>query len=74
MLPEALKLAEEIAANPREAVWAAKRMLHANALEQDLRRVVTLESYSIRERQTEPDHREAVTAFVEKRDPKFNQV
>ena len=74
LVPEALKLAEEIAANPREAVWAAKRMLHANALEQDLRRVVTLESYSIRERQTEPDHREAVTAFVEKREPKFNQV
>jgi hypothetical protein len=38
-----------------------------------LRRVVTAECYSIRERQTEPDHREAVTAFVEKREPRFNQ-
>lgn len=74
LLPEAFKLAEEIAANPREAVWAAKRLLHANALETDLRRVVTLESYSIRERQAEPDHREAVTAFVEKREPRFNQA
>ncbi len=73
LMPEAMKLAEEIAANPREAVWAAKRMLHAHALEQDLRRVVTQESYSIRERQTEPDHREAVTAFVEKREPVFNR-
>jgi enoyl-CoA hydratase/carnithine racemase len=73
LLPEALKLAEEIAANPRDAVWAAKRLLHANAVEADLRRVVTLESYSIRERQTEPDHREAVTAFIEKRDPVFNR-
>ena len=73
LMPEAMKLAEEIAANPRDAVWQAKRLLHANAVEADLRRVVTLESYSIRERQTEPDHREAVTAFVEKREPRFNQ-
>jgi len=72
LMPVAMALAEEIAANPRDAVWAAKRMLHANALETDLRRVVTLESYSIRERMTEPDHKEAVTAFVEKREPRFN--
>ncbi len=73
LLPEALKLAEEIAGNPRDAVWAAKRLLHANAVESDLRKVVTTECYSIRERQTEPDHKEAVTAFMEKRQPTFNQ-
>ena len=73
LMPEVMKLAEEIAANPREAIWAAKRLLHQNAVEQDLRRVVTLESYSIRERQTEPDHSEAVQAFMEKRQPVFNQ-
>ena len=73
LMPEAMKLAEEIAANPQEAVWSAKRMLHANATEADLRRVVTVESYSIRELQRGPDHREAVQAFVEKREPRFNQ-
>lgn len=73
LMPEAMKLAEEIAANPRDAVWMAKRLLHLNAVEADLRRVVTLESYSIRERQAEPDHREAVQAFIEKREPQFNQ-
>jgi 2-(1,2-epoxy-1,2-dihydrophenyl)acetyl-CoA isomerase len=73
LLPEALKLAEEIAANPRDAVWAAKRMLHAHVTEPDLRKVVTLESYNIRERQTEPDHAEAVKAFIEKRQPVFNR-
>jgi 2-(1,2-epoxy-1,2-dihydrophenyl)acetyl-CoA isomerase len=73
LMPETMKLAEEIAANPRDAVWQAKRLLHTNCTESDLRRVVTAECYSIRERQTEPDHREAVTAFVQKREPKFNQ-
>lgn len=73
LLPEALKLAEEIASNPRDAVWAAKRLLHSNAVESDLRKVVTTECYSIRERQTEPDHKEAVTAFMEKRQPVFNR-
>jgi len=73
LLPEAFKLAEEIAANPRDAVWAAKRMMHAHVTEPDLRKVVTQESYSIRERQAEPDHKEAVAAFIEKREPLFNQ-
>ena len=73
LMPEAMKLAGEIASNPRDAVWAAKRLLHMNATETDMRRVVTAECYSIRERQTEPDHKEAVTAFMQKRDPIFNQ-
>jgi 2-(1,2-epoxy-1,2-dihydrophenyl)acetyl-CoA isomerase len=73
LMPEVMQLAQEIAANPRDAVWQAKRLLHTNATESDLRRVVTAECYSIRERQSEPDHREAVLAFVDKREPKFNQ-
>ena len=73
LMPEAMKLAEEIAANPHEAVWAAKRLLHANVTESDMRRVTGAECYSIRERQTEPDHREAVAAFMAKREPVFNQ-
>ena len=48
-------------------------MMHAHVTEPDLRKVVTQESYSIRERQTEPDHKEAVTAFIEKREPSFNR-
>ena len=53
-------------------VWAAKRLLHENAVEGDLRRVVTQEGYAIREMRRQPDHAEAVRAFVEKRPPKFS--
>lgn len=71
LLDEALALAEEIAENPPDAVWAAKRLLHQNAVESDLGRVTTQEVYSIREMRTLPDHAEAVRAFMEKRPPKF---
>ncbi len=42
-----------------------------NAVEDDLRRVVTQEAYSLREQRRLPDHAEAVNAFVEKRAPRF---
>ena len=71
LMDVALSLAEEIAANPPDAVWAGKRLLHMNAVEDDLRRVVTQEVYSIREMRSLPDHAEAVAAFMEKRPPKF---
>ena len=73
LMNEALTLAEEIAANPMEAVWAAKRLLHENAVESDLRRVVTQECHMIREMRRLPDHAEAARAFVEKRQPEFNR-
>ncbi|MGQ9572347.1 MAG: enoyl-CoA hydratase/isomerase family protein [Dehalococcoidia bacterium] len=72
LLDEALALAREIAANPTDAVWATKRLLHLNATEADLRRVVTLETYLIREMRRQPAHGEAVRAFMAKREPRFN--
>ncbi len=73
LMEEAMALAEEIAANPGDAVWAAKRLLHENAAEGDLRRVVTQEGFAIREMRRTPDHAEAVRAFMEKREPRFNR-
>jgi 2-(1,2-epoxy-1,2-dihydrophenyl)acetyl-CoA isomerase len=70
---EAMALAKEIAANPPSAVWAAKRMIHENAVEPDLRRVVTREGFSIREARRQPEHAEAVRAFLEKRPPNFSR-
>jgi 2-(1,2-epoxy-1,2-dihydrophenyl)acetyl-CoA isomerase len=71
LMDEAMALANEIAANPPSAVWAAKRIIHENAGETDMRRVVTREGYSIRMARSVPDHTEAVRAFLEKREPKF---
>src|SRR3990172_8882918 len=73
LLDEAMALAEEIAANPGDAVWAAKRLLHENAAEADMRRVVNQEGFAIREMRRLPDHAEAVRAFMEKREPRFNR-
>ncbi len=73
LMEEAMALAEEIAGNPAASVWATKRLLHQNSLEADLRRVVTQEGYAIRELRHTPDHQEAVRAFLEKREPRFNQ-
>jgi 2-(1,2-epoxy-1,2-dihydrophenyl)acetyl-CoA isomerase len=71
LMDEAMALAGEIASNPLSAVWFAKRLIHDNANESDLRRVVTAEGLAIREARRLPDHAEAVQAFVEKRPPNF---
>ncbi len=73
LMDEAMALAEEIASNPPSAAWAAKRLIHENSVEADLRRVVNLEGCAIREMRRLPDHIEAVQAFIEKRRPNFNR-
>ncbi len=72
LMDEAMSLAEEIAANPTDAIWAAKRLIHEDAVEADLRRVVTQEVNAIREQRRLPAHAEAVSAFQEKREPRFH--
>ena len=73
LMDEALSLAEEIAANPTEAIWATKRLLHENAVEGDLRRVVDQEAHVLREVRRLPAHAEAIRAFIEKRPPRFHE-
>jgi len=74
LMETAMGLAEEIAGNPPSAVWAAKRTIHENMAEHDLRRIVTQEGFAIREARRLPDHAEAVTAFLEKREPSFGKL
>lgn len=72
LMPEALKLAGEIAANPTDAVWSAKKLLHRNMVERDKQEVTRREGAAIYAQYQSAGHKEAVRAFIEKREPRFN--
>jgi 2-(1,2-epoxy-1,2-dihydrophenyl)acetyl-CoA isomerase len=73
LLPETMALAQEIADNPTDAVRAAKLLMHRNMIEQDREAVRRREGAAITKQYESPNHKEAVRAFIEKRQPKFNQ-
>lgn len=69
----ALAKAEELANNPTAVVRKIKTLLNDNTTEPDLMRVMEREGARDRESRRLPSHTEAVTAFLEKREPVFNQ-
>ena len=69
----ALEKANELANNPTPVVRKIKTLLSDNATEPNLNRVMEREGARDRESRRLPSHTEAVTAFLEKRDPVFNQ-
>jgi enoyl-CoA hydratase/carnithine racemase len=73
LLEETLAIAETIANNPSEQVVECKRLVHRHMVEQDVDAVVSNEIQAIVRSYTRPAHREAVQAFLEKREPWFNQ-
>jgi len=73
LLDETMALAGEIAANPTDAVWAAKQLLHRNMVELDKDAVVRREGAAITKQYESAGHKEAIRAFIEKRQPRFNQ-
>lgn len=72
LLDTALALADEIAFNPMESVRAAKKMLHRHMVEEDIESVQKYEGKTIVAMYSTPGHKEAIRAFIEKREPKFN--
>jgi enoyl-CoA hydratase len=70
LLPTALRLAGEIAANPPLAVQRLKRGLR-EALDPDWAALGTWVTTSLGELFRTADHREGVAAFLEKREPRF---
>jgi enoyl-CoA hydratase/carnithine racemase len=68
----ALAKADEIANNPSRAVGMIKELLAKNPLDPDLESVMEREILRDQIARRLPDHTEAVTAFREKRDPRFN--
>jgi 2-(1,2-epoxy-1,2-dihydrophenyl)acetyl-CoA isomerase len=73
LVPEAMALAAEIADNPMMQVRAAKRLLHANAVNNNVRAVILAEEGVRTTARQSDDAKEARAAFAEKRPPVFNQ-
>lgn len=73
LMAETLRFAGEIAANPTDAVWNAKKLLHRNMVECSKPDVIKREGAAIYQQYQSAGHKEAVRAFIEKRDPAFNQ-
>jgi enoyl-CoA hydratase/carnithine racemase len=73
LMSTALAEADEIAYNPTDAVMMIKELLARNPLEPDLEAVMERELLRDQIARRLPDHKEAVTAFLEKRQPAFNR-
>jgi enoyl-CoA hydratase/carnithine racemase len=71
VVDEAAKAAAEIGANPPSQVRMVKDLLTRNAVETDLDTVQEREGEALAVAYRTPEHREAVTAFLEKRPPQF---
>jgi enoyl-CoA hydratase/carnithine racemase len=70
-MAKAGELAASIAENPsRQALWI-KQLLTENASDGDLAAVQARELALLQECYVSPEHREAVSAFMDKRQPQF---
>ena len=72
LVSPAVAKAAEIAGNPNNAVMAIKELLRKNPMDPDLEAVMERESIRDQIAREHPNHEEAVSAFLEKRDPKFD--
>jgi len=73
LLDETIAYANEIANNPTEQVVLGKRMVHQHMVQPDIDSVVREENRNIVISYRGEAHKEAVTAFLEKRQPQFNR-
>jgi 2-(1,2-epoxy-1,2-dihydrophenyl)acetyl-CoA isomerase len=72
-LDRAVEIASEIAFNPTESVQALKRTVWANFWETDQNEVMKRETIELNATMNRPHFKEAVKAFLEKRQPDFHQ-
>jgi len=74
LMDEALALAAEMAANPADLLQAIKRFTWQHIGESDIAKIMVTESTELRAAMTRPAFREAVNAFLEKRQPDFHKA
>ena len=73
LVDDAVALAQEIADNPGWHLAKVKRLIHENYMEKDLALVLRRESETLRAARYTEAHKEALTAFRERREPKFHE-
>lgn len=73
LLDAALERANELANNPTNVVLLIKELLWSNPFEPDLDKASEREEARDKIARESPAHREALTAFGEKREPRFNE-
>ena len=73
LLDEAIELANTIASNPTECVREGKRLVHEHMVRSNIDKTVRDENKTIVRAYSGASHKEAVTAFLEKREPTFNR-
>ena len=69
----AIAKAAEIANNPTSVVMMIKELLRRNPMDSDLEAVMERENIRDQIARRQDDHKEAISAFLEKRDANFNQ-
>jgi enoyl-CoA hydratase/carnithine racemase len=73
LMDEAVALAAEMASNPTELLQTIKRLTWQHIGEGDLLKIMIAESTELRAAMQRPAFREAVNAFIEKRQPDFHK-
>ena len=71
LVDRALALGEEIAQNPVPQMIQTKQLFHQNVIAHDWTKVMDAEGLALSAARETPQYREAVTAFMEKREPRF---
>ena len=71
LLDAAIAQARAMGSNPQQALRMVKELLTVNANEPDLARVQQRELAALQVCYTSPEHKEAIAAFLEKREPDF---
>ncbi len=73
LLDRAVELAEQVGAQPPAAIASLKQLFYRNIVDGDMDAVMASEGRALSEAYESPDHHEAVSAFMEKREPSFQR-
>ncbi len=74
LLETARAMAKDMGSNPQAALRVVKQLITQNATEGDLAKVQQREMQALQDCYKSPEHKEAIAAFMEKREPDFRKA